>query len=172
MDTMKTIRKRRSIRSYKEKDVSDDKLNRILEAGNWAPSAGNLNSRDYILVREDKRKKELRKAANQKFVEEAPIVIIVCANQRRSSKKYGDRGRYLYSIQDSAAAIQNMLLAAYEEGLGTCWIGAFDESYVRDRFDIPEEIRPVALITVGYPETTPNPPERPNIEELKHEKKW
>ncbi|MCL6560259.1 MAG: nitroreductase family protein [Firmicutes bacterium] len=81
---------------------------------------------------------------------EAPVVVVVCAEPSRSAQYYGERGRHLYCLQDTAAATQNMLLAATAYGLGSCWVGAFDENQVRDCLGIPPERRPVALIPLGY----------------------
>jgi nitroreductase len=78
-------------------------------------------------------------------------VIVVCANEILSSQGYGLRGKTLFCLQDTAAAIENMLLTAYSLGLGTCWIGAFEEIEVREALRIPEGVRPVALVPVGYP---------------------
>jgi nitroreductase len=84
------------------------------------------------------------------FIEAAPVVIVVCADERRCSRRYGARRKNLFCIQDTAAAVQNILLAAYAMGLGTCWVGAFDEEVVKGALKVPDDVRPVALIPVGY----------------------
>jgi nitroreductase len=93
-------------------------------------------------------------------MEKASVVIIVCADENRSSQCYGTRGESLYCIQDTAAALQNIHLTAYSLGLGTCWIGAFNEEEARRILKIPQGIRPVALVPVGYPAETPRPTSR------------
>jgi nitroreductase len=105
---------------------------------------------------------------DQTFIEEAPAVIVVCANENRSSQRYGVRGKTLYCIQDTAAAIQNIHLAAYSLGLGTCWVGAFKEEEAREILKIPQGIRPVAIIPVGYPAEAPSPRNRRSISQIVH----
>lgn len=173
MDVFNAIKGRRSIRSFKRKDVPDNDLRKILEAGIWAPSAGNLQSWEFIIVKRDDVKRELARAAyGQHFIAEAPVVIVVCANIERSAAYYGERGRTLYTLQDTAAAIQNILLAAYALGYGTCWIGAFSEEAVKEILEIPYNIRPVAIIPLGIPATKPRPPPRMPLEKVVHHEKY
>jgi len=124
---------------------------------------------EFIIVRKSKIKRSLAQAAlDQSSIEEAPVVIIVCANENRSSQGYGVRGKDLYCIQDTAAAIQNLLLFAYSIGLGTCWVGAFREDETREILKIPSGIRPVAMIPVGYVAETPSPRKRRPINLVVH----
>ncbi|ODS42297.1 MAG: hypothetical protein MSIBF_02905 [Candidatus Altiarchaeales archaeon IMC4] len=124
------------------------------------PSAGNLATRDFIIVKETKTKKELSMAAFcQDFIAEAPIVLVACANTKRSSDRYGERGGP-YAVQDVSAAIQNILLVATSLGMGACWVGAFDEERVRQILEIPKGAVPVALILLGYPDEIPGSPEK------------
>jgi nitroreductase len=172
MDVMEAINDRRSIRRFKGTDIEDTMLMTILEAGNLAPSAGNLQPRDFIVVKEQMIKEKLAIAAlGQGFVEEAPLVIVVCANLERVSP-YGDRGIELYCIQDAAASIQNMLLAIHALGLGCCWIGAFNEEVVTKILEIPDDVRPVAILPIGFPDESPRMPPRINVEDLLHYEKW
>ncbi|MCK4483131.1 nitroreductase family protein, partial [Candidatus Bathyarchaeota archaeon] len=107
-------------------------MEKLVDSARWAPSAGNTQPWRFIIVRKPEIKRKLAAAAlGQSFVEEAPVVIVVCADEDRSSMGYGVRGKTLYCIQDTAAAIQNIHLAAYSLGLGTCWIGAFREEEAR-----------------------------------------
>jgi nitroreductase len=107
-------------------------------------------------VRKPDVKRKLSEAAlNQAHVEEAPVVIVVCADENRSSAGYGMRGKTLYCLQDTAVAVQNILLTAYSFGLGTCWVGAFNESLAKTALNVPEGVRPVAMIPVGYPDEFP-----------------
>ncbi|HDH40986.1 MAG TPA: nitroreductase family protein [Candidatus Altiarchaeales archaeon] len=170
MDILDTIKNRRSIRHFSSRNVESDKIDKILEAAKWAPSAGNLQARDFILIKDSKTRDKIATAAlNQGFISEAPIVIVVCANRRRSGYRYGRRGESLYCIQDATASIQNMLLMAHSMGLGSCWVGAFDEEKIREILGIPPEVRPVAIIPIGYPDEIPVTPER-RIEV--HEDSW
>lgn len=152
MEVFESILSRQSVRTYDKKDVPNELIGQMLEAAVHAPSAGNIQPWEFIVVKDKNTKKELALAAlRQRFVEEAPVVIVVCVNLEKSADRYGDRGKNLYCIQDTAAAIENMLLVATSLGLGTCWVGAFEESKVKSLLNIPERLRPIALITVGFP---------------------
>jgi nitroreductase len=107
-------------------------------------------------------------ALNQKFVEEAPIVIVVCADEAQSSRGYGSRGATLYCIQDTAAATQNVLLAAHALDLGACWVGAFQEESVKKALNMPLNIRPVAIISVGHAAEKPVARPKRSLKEIVH----
>ncbi len=172
MDVEEAIRKRRSIRKFRDKELPEGTAERLIELANMAPSAGNLQARDFIVVRDRKIREALAVAAlDQEFVAQAPLSIVVCANMERI-EHYGNRGRTLYTLQDVAAAVQNILLVAVSEGLGAVWVGAFDEGRARKILGTPEHIRPVAIIPIGYPDQ--NPRERPKLpmKELVHYEKW
>jgi nitroreductase len=170
MDLLDIIKSRRSIRSFTSAPVEKQKLDTLLEAAKWAPSAGNTQARDFILISDKETKEKLAEAAlGQNFVSEAPAVIVVCANRAKSAKRYGSRGEHLYSVQDATAAVQNMLLMAHSMGLAACWVGAFDEQKVKDILGIPTEVSPVAIIPIGHPkESHPAPMRRLDL----HEGKW
>jgi nitroreductase len=169
MDVLEAIKGRRSIRAFKSQNVSAEIIEKLVDAARWAPSAGNIQPWEFIIVRKPEIKRRLAEAAlGETFIEEAPVVIVVCANENRSSQGYGIRGKTLYCIQDTAAAIQNIHLAAYSLGLGTCWIGAFREEEAREILNIPHEVRPVAIIPVGYPAESPSPPSRRPINQIVH----
>lgn len=161
METLECIKTRRSVREYEERDVPNDIIGIILEAATFAPSAGNLQPWEFVVVKERKKREALYKASYyQEHVRDAPVVIVVCADLDKASSRYGFRGKNLYCIQDTAAAIQNILLAAHDIGLGTCWVGAFDEEDVKLTLGLPDNLRPVALITIGYPKEIPKMPKR------------
>lgn len=169
MDVAEAIKGRRSIRAFKSKEVSQETVEKIVDAALRAPSAGNIQPWEFIIIRESEIKRRIAEAAlNQTFIEEAPVVIVVCANENRSSQGYGIRGKSLYCIQDTAAAIQNLHLVAYSLGLGTCWIGAFREEEAREILKIPHGVRPVAIVPVGYPAESPSPRSRRPITEIVH----
>ena len=175
MDVIDAICGRRSIRLFKEKDVPEKMITKLISLAVMAPSAGNLQAWDLIIIRNLETKDALVRAAfGQSFIAKAPIIIVVCANQKRSAQQYGTRGTNLYSIQDSAAAIQNLLLAAYSLGLGTCWVGAFNESLVSDLLKIPDGVRPVSIIPVGYNlnDTNSQPPNRLPLEQILHNEQF
>lgn len=169
MDIFEVFRARRSIRAYTQEDVSEEDLMRILEAARWAPSAGNIQPWEFIVIRKPEIKRALARAAlNQMFIEEAPVVVVVCADEARSGWAYGSRGATLYCIQDTAAAIENMLLAVCALGLGACWVGAFSEEEVRRILNIPRGLRPVAMIPIGHPAEKPSPPRKRALKEIIH----
>ena len=145
---MEAIRKRKSVRKYLNKKVEEDKLSAVLEAGRLAPSASNRQEWRFIIVRDQVSKKKLAEAANnQSFIAEASIVIAACAE---TDEHVMSCGQACYPI-DVAIALDHITLAAVELGLGTCWIGAFDEKKVKQILEIPSEVRVVALMPLGYP---------------------
>jgi len=169
MDVVDAIKGRRSIRAFQSKEVPQEIVEKLIDMAGWAPSAGNIQPWEFIIVRKSEIKRRLVEAAlGQTFIEEAPVVIVVCANQSRSYQGYGVRGETLYCIQDTAAAIQNILLTAYALGLGACWVGAFREEEAREILKIPQGIRPVAIIPIGYPAEAPQPPSRRTVNQIVH----
>ena len=166
---MTAIKMRRSIRHYKDLPIEKEKLDRVLEAGRLAPSAGNLQEWKFIVVRdEDTRQKLAQAATNQEFIEEAPVVIVACATMTDYVMKCG---QLAYPI-DVAIAVDHMTLKAVEEGLGTCWIGSFNEAEVKQILDIPDTIRVVALLTIGTPKFVPGPRKRKRKEEIVSYEQW
>jgi nitroreductase len=169
MDVRKAVQSRRSIRAYDSRQVEEDKLLRVLESGRLSPSAGNRQERRFVIIRDAKTRKLLSEAArNQKFVAEAPVVIAACSVETEYVMACGQPA---YPI-DTAIAVDHITLAAVEEGLGTCWIGAFDEKKVKEILDIPESVRVVALLTLGYPSAIPRPTPRKNLDEIVMREKW
>jgi nitroreductase len=166
MELIEAIKGRRSIRTYEKRDVPEEIVGKLIEAASWAPSAGNIQPWVFVVVRKPVNKDALAEAAGQAFIGEAPVVIVVCANEERSSMGYGPRGKALFCIQDTAAAIENLLLTAHSLGLGTCWIGAFSEDEARKAIKAPEGMRPVAIIPVGYADEAPLPRRRRPIAQI------
>jgi nitroreductase len=171
MDLASLLRSRRSIRAFQRDPVPENLLSELVELANWAPSAGNLQSRDFIVVRDEKMKRALARAANQEEIAAAPVAVVVCTNAPRVAK-YGRRGRDLFSIQDAAAATQNFLLAAHERGLGAVWMGSFDEDAVSRILGLPEHVRPVTIVAMGWPAEEPAAPERLPLSEILHWEHW
>ncbi len=152
MDVFDCIESRRSVRRYEKKDVPNELLAQIITAGTFAPSAGNTQEWEFIIVRDREKKRRLSKAAlMQSQVEEAPAVIVVLANLEKIEVRYKERGKQVYALQDTAACIQNMLLVAHDLDLGACWVGAFDEDEVADVIEISSKFRPVGMVTIGFP---------------------
>lgn len=173
MDVFEAIKDRRSIREYTSQDVSKELIEKIIDAARMAPSAGNTQPWEFMVIRDHQIKQKVADAAlGQMFIATAPVVIIVCANQMRSASRYGSRGEKLYCLQDTAAAIENLHLAAHALGLGTVWIGAFDEAEVKEIFKLPPEVRPIAIIPVGYPAERHSPPPRRDLQKIIHYEKF
>ncbi|MFQ6094550.1 MAG: nitroreductase family protein [Candidatus Bathyarchaeia archaeon] len=169
MDLFEAINLRRSIRAFTGDTVSDEDVMKLINAARRAPSAGNIQPWEFVIVRKPENKRRLAAAAlYQSFIEEAPVVIVVCADERRSGRGYGSRGVDLYCIQDTAAATQNILLAACALGLGACWVGAFNERGVRSILKLPQGVRPVAIVPIGHPAERPQPRYRRRLQEIIH----
>lgn len=168
MKVFEAIKKRRSIRRFDpNKKVTEEQVEKLLEAARWAPSAGNLQSWFFVVVRDQKVKEQLVEAAlGQDFIAEAPIVIVSCADLEKSSSRYGNRGTALYAIQDVTIATQNLWLVATEMELGGVWVGALDEDKVSQILDLPSHLRPIAILPIGYPAESSSPPPRRPIEEI------
>jgi nitroreductase len=167
------IRERRSVRAFTAQGVSDEEAETLVEAACLAPSAGNLQPWEFVVVKDPGVKRRLVEAAHgQSFISKAPVVFVVCAVPGRSASGYGSRGRELYCLQDTAAAVQNLLLTATANGLGSCWIGAFDEGRAADALGFPEGIRPVAIVPVGYPAESPRQRPRRPVKQVTRWDRW
>lgn len=166
MNILDIIVQRRSIRNYKDRDIPPELIDGLIEALRWAPSAGNMQSRKFYFVFNQDMKKKLAKAAlNQNFIAKAPLAVVACLD-RNISVRYGDRGVNLYSIQDVSASVMNMMLTAQAMGLGTVWVGAFNEFEVSDILELPHNLRPIAIVPVGFPLKVPMPVPRIAREEV------
>jgi nitroreductase len=169
MDVMEAIRRRRSIRSYAGREVEDEKLNAVLEAGRLAPSANNRQEWKFVVVKDKALRGKLSDAAKgQRFVAEAPVVIVACAVE---TEKVMSCGQLAYPI-DLAIAVDHMTLKAVEEGLGTCWIGAFYEDKVKSAIGIPENVKIVALLPLGYPASVSSNYMRKPLDEIVCYEMW
>jgi nitroreductase len=159
MDVLQAINTRRSIRRYKPTPVPEDKLLKVLEAARLAPSAGNRQPWRFVVIKESSRRADIAKAANnQGFVGEAPIVIAVL----------GDPDASRWYKQDPMIAAEHICLEAAELGLGTCWIGAFDENEVKRILNVPDGLSVVCLLPLGFPAESPAARVRKNLEEIFH----
>lgn len=172
MRTMEHFRNRRSVRNFTKDTVPDEVIAEALEAGNLAPSAGNLQARDFVVVHDREKRLALADTAHsQRFLADAPVIIVCCANQERIAE-YGPRGRELYCIQDVAAAVENMLLYLADAGYGACWVGAFNEKRVADLLRLPIHVRPLAMLPVGRPAAEGRSPPRLGMDSLVHYEEW
>lgn len=169
MNVPEAIMARRSVRRYKAKAVDDATVARLLELARWAPTAGRTEGWHFIIVRKDKEK--IFAAYDRPWTRTAPVLIVVCADLAEYEQGYGARGRDLYSIQDAAAAIENLMLAATDVGLATCWVGAFDEAALSKNLNLPKHVRPVAIVPLGWPDEAPVPKRKP-LDASIHKEMW
>jgi nitroreductase len=153
MDFWRVLENRYSVRNFDpDVDVSSEELDRLLAAAMRSPSAGNRQPWHFYVVRDRNARQALSAAAyGQAFVYQAPVAIVVCADAGESATRYGQRGRTLYCLQDTAAATVHIMLAAVAIGLGSCWVGAFDERMVSASLGLLPQHRPVVILPVGKP---------------------
>lgn len=142
MNVFDAIQARKSVRAYDSRPVPKETIDKILESGRLAPSAMNYQPWHFVVVTDPKKREVLSEGRYAKFLAESPVVIVGCANTKKSPK---------WSTVDVTIAMQQMVLAATAEGLGTCWIGSFSEDSVRTLLEVPEEYNIVAMLAVGYP---------------------
>lgn len=163
---------RRSVRKYKPGRVSDEVIRRGIELAESAPDAGNLEEREYIVVRDPAVKKALSAASlGQPQPQTADVVVVFCSSDERISD-YGKRGTELYAPLDVGAAVQNFLLFIHSQGLGAVWIGAFSETKVSEALGLPRYIHPMAIVPIGLPGEVPSQAEKRPLDEKIHREKW
>ena len=163
MDVFAAIQGRRSIRRYSSKEVEEEKVNKILEAARLSPSAGNGQNWKFVVVRnQDTREKLAEAAGGQEFVKQAPVVIVGCGTE---PERVMLCGQHRYTV-DLSIATAYMILEAWELGLGTCWIGHFDEDEVKRILEIPQNVRAVTMFPLGYPAESPLQRPRKELREI------
>lgn len=162
-DILELIKSRRNVKDFLPKFVSWEKITRVIDAGRHAPCSGNIQNWRFIIIYDSDQKQQLAEASHDQYeIVNAAYLIVVCGEPEKAERYYGERGKKLYSIQNCAAAIQNMLLEAHSLGLATRWVGGFDEDKVRIILGIPLEIDPQAIVVLGYAkEVPPKPPKYP-----------
>lgn len=169
MDVREAIRRRRSVRSFTPEEITGPEAALLKEALVWAPSSGNLQKRAFCFVYRRDVKHALAVAAlGQRFMASAPLVVVASADLTIEDR-YGPRGSGLYAIQDVAASVENLMLQATGLGLGSVWVGAFDEGEVARCLNLPDHLRPVALVPVGHPAREPKTPPRVAVDEAVRE---
>lgn len=172
-DILDLIKTRRNIKYFLPKFVSWDNVSRVIDAARHAPSCGNIQNWKFIVIFEPDQKQEIAGLTYDQYeIATAGVLIVVCAELDKAERYYGMRGERLYSIQNCAAAIQNMLLEAHSLGLGTTWIGAFDEEGLKSSLGLPESVRPQAIIALGYPKQVPPKPPKYPMETLVYFGGW
>ncbi|MGD9397731.1 MAG: nitroreductase family protein [Candidatus Thorarchaeota archaeon] len=169
MDILDIVKRRRHIHFFEPEPISDVTIRTLLEAARWAPSAGNLQPWEIIVINSEEDKERLVGVLRKKeYMRSAPVIFVFCADQSRTRERYGERGTSLYVIQDITAAIQNVLLTATALGLGSGWVGDFDEDALKGFFKLPPNVRPMALIMIGKSNEYPTPPSRREISDFTH----
>jgi len=173
LEIPEAILKRKSVRAFAPKGLTDEEITILIKAATIAPSAGNMQPWGFVVVRDHDVKEALVEASHgQSFIASAPVVMVVCTDAAKTTPRYGEREEKLYCLMDTAAAIENIMITATHNGLATCWIGAFDEGMAAEAVELPNGVRPVALIPVGYP--AHDPPSRPRrpVAEVLHMDHW
>jgi nitroreductase len=158
MSLVDVVLNRRSIRRYEPKEIPRDVLDKILEAGRQAPSAANKQPWHFIVLTDSEIKKELSKGMFNRFIKDAPITVVGCAHKDLIASKW--------SIVSTTIALQNMVVAAWAMGIGSCWVGDFSEEKVKKLLNIPESWNIVALVSFGYPAEKPQPRKKKTIEKI------
>jgi nitroreductase len=159
MDLLKAIVERRSVRSFQDDPVPEDRLRRLVESGIWAPSGGNAQTWRFIIVTDGVSIRRL-KMLSPGLLGNPPAVIVICQDIAEAERKGAKLGKEVLSLMDSAMAAQNIILAAYAEGLGTCIVRSFHPGGVQKLLKLPQYIEPQILISVGVPAFVPEPPKR------------
>jgi len=174
MDVKEAIKNRRSIRGYQlDKPVSHEVIADILDTARFAPSSGNLQNWKVVVVSNPEKKTELATAAlKQKWITNAPVILVICNNLGDVKRLYKDRGEFLYSIQNIATFTQNILLTAHSLGLATCWVGAFDPNAVKRVLRIPDSAEPEAIIALGYAAEEVDVPPRKTVDQITFFELW
>jgi nitroreductase len=167
MEFSDVIAARRSVRHFDTKTpVSEAEVRALLQAAVSAPTAGNIQPWRFHVLRSPASRDRLAAAIGQKWASAAPVVIVVCVDPRPCAARYGDRGERLYAIQDTAAAVQTLLLAAVDRGLASCWVGAFDDDAVREAIGAQRPVTPVAVLPIGRSAESAAKPSRRPLEEV------
>ena len=166
MNVFEAIKTRRSIRKYKPKSIPEDHLKQIMTAAQLAPSAGNRQPWRFILVKDPETKNKLGIAArNQTWISDAYVIVVALAMK-------GPEVYERWAERDVMTAVEHMVLASWELGYGTCWIGAFDGDQVKGLLKVPKEMAVIVLLPIGVPEQTPEPKTRKSLEEIFHLDRW
>lgn len=161
------LRERRTVRDYKIKPVEDETLYTILDTARWAPSAGNIQNWRFIIVRDPHKRQALATfCAEQMWLADAPVLVVMCSLTDKVKDMFGERGEAVYALQSTSAAIENILIAAWSFGVGSAWIGSFSEDDVRKLLQIPFEVEIHAIISLGYPKEVPTPPRRLHLGDI------
>ena len=167
MSLSELIQQRYSVRGYKADPVEEDKLQQVLEAARWAPTASNRQRFQLIVIHTDGRQEELRRIYDKEWFVQAPVVLCACRYPMGPERKRKD-----YTDVDVGIVVDHLILAAAELGLGTCWIGAFDPAAAREVLGLPDEVEPVVFTPLGYAADSPRPKQRKPLSDLVRYEHW
>ncbi|MEK6950464.1 MAG: nitroreductase family protein [Nanoarchaeota archaeon] len=171
-DILSVITSRRTVKYFEPKFVSWENIAKVIDAARHAPSSGNLQNWKFIVVLEPSLKEAIASACYEQYeIVQAGVLIVVCAEPEKAERYYGTQGQR-FTIQNCAAAMQNMLLEAHSLGLGTRWIGAFDEGEVRLTLKVPDEVGVQAIIALGYAKDVPEKPPKYPLETIIYFHRW
>jgi nitroreductase len=169
MDFETVVKRRRMCREFLDRDPPQEKIDRILDLASRYPSAGHTEPQEFIVVHNRRMKEDLAHAAlDQMFVAQAPVVIVVISDVTRSARRYGERGVRFFSIIDGAFVAMLILLAVVDEGLGACFVGSFYDEEVQEVLSLPQEVRPIGIIPMGYCAEGPRKFRRRSREQIVH----
>jgi len=178
---IEAIYNRTSTRNFSSKEVSNDMLYHIIEAGTQAPSSGNMQPWEFVIVKDTNQKNKLIKstysgfyskdAKTQGWLLNAPVIIVICANYKRTASRYGKMSEE-WALIDTANAVQNMILTATENNLGTCWVGGVLEDELKDLLELPSYLIPLGLLPIGYTEEAVQPKHKMNPSLITHKEKY
>jgi nitroreductase len=163
------ILKRYSVRAYKPDPVEEEKLHQVLEAARLAPTAANRQAFQLVVVHTQGRETELQRIYGRDWFVQAPLVICACGLPAQNWVRSDGKN---YNDVDVAIAMDHLILAAANAGLGTCWIGAFDPDAAREVLGLPEGVEPVAFTPLGYPADQLRPKKRKSLTELARYERW
>lgn len=170
MEFSELIQKRYSVRAYRPDPVPEDALQRVLEAARLAPTAANRQPFQLIVIHTAGREAELKRIYKQDWFVQPPLVIGICGVPAQGwTRKYDGKN---YTDVDAAIVMDHLILAAANEGLGTCWIGAFDPTAAREVLGLPEGVEPIAFTPLGYPADRPGEKKRKSLAELVRYERW
>jgi nitroreductase len=173
MESNEVVRKRKMVRTYRPGHLPDSIISKLIENASRAPSAGHTQVQEFVIVKDPETKKKLRQvSANQSQVEDAPVLIVVCSNTSRSVGRYGRHRREFYSVIDGAFCSMLILLTAVNEGIGAGFVGAFEDDKVSEILGLPDDVRPIGIVALGYPDEQPERLSRIPRVRLVHYERW
>lgn len=172
-DILELIKSRRNVTQFLPKFVSWENISRVLDAGRHAPSCGNIQNWKFVVILKPELKQEIAAASYDQYeIAAAFALIVVCAEPEKAERYYGEKGKTFYTVQNCAAAVQNMLLEAHSLGLATRWVGAFDVDKVKELLKIPEEAEVHTIVALGYAKDVPAKPPKYPLETVVYFGAW